>query len=44
VVRRLVYLWRLPTLKHRLQVGWHWMITPWLDWVTRWTASPPPVV
>ena len=34
IARRLVYLWRLPTLKHRLQVGWHWMMTPWLDWVT----------
>jgi NADH:ubiquinone reductase (non-electrogenic) len=43
LARRLVYLWRLPTLKHRLQVGWHWMMTPWLDWVTRWTAQQPRV-
>lgn len=40
IARRLVYLWRLPTLKHRLQVGWHWMMTPWLDWVTHLTANP----
>ncbi len=40
IARRLVYLWRLPTLKHRLQVGWHWMMTPWLDWVTSVTANP----
>lgn len=40
VARRLVYLWRLPTLKHRLQVGWHWMMTPWLDWLTSVTANP----
>jgi NADH dehydrogenase len=40
IARRLVYLWRLPTLKHRLQVGWHWIMTPWLDWVTSVTANP----
>ncbi|MEN9215731.1 MAG: NAD(P)/FAD-dependent oxidoreductase [Gloeomargarita sp. HHBFW_bins_162] len=39
IARRLVYLWRLPTLKHRLQVGWHWMMTPWLDWVTTVMSS-----
>ncbi|MEN9276743.1 MAG: NAD(P)/FAD-dependent oxidoreductase [Gloeomargarita sp. GMQP_bins_5] len=41
IARRLVYLWRLPTLKHRLQVGWQWLVAPWLDWLTAVTATRP---
>lgn len=41
IARRLVYLWRLPTLKHRLQVGWHWLVAPWLDWVTSVMSARP---
>ena len=31
LVRRLVYLYRLPTLKHQMTVGLHWLTQPVLD-------------
>ena len=31
LVRRLIYLYRLPTFKHQLAVGFNWMSTPIMD-------------
>lgn len=31
VARRLLYLYRLPTLEHQLKVGFNWLVTPIID-------------
>ena len=31
LIRRLVYLYRLPTLKHQMTVGLHWLTKPILE-------------
>lgn len=36
MARRLVYLSRMPTLDHQLQVGWNWMTRPFLSELKRW--------
>ena len=33
LLRRLVYLYRLPTFSHQLAVGTHWLSRPLLDWL-----------
>lgn len=33
IARRLIYLYRLPTLKHQLNVGLSWITSPILDWI-----------
>lgn len=35
VTRRLVYLLRMPTLRHRLQVGWNWVAGPVVEWLAQ---------
>jgi NADH dehydrogenase len=31
LTRRLIYLYRLPTLKHKLSVGLNWLLSPLLN-------------
>ena len=33
LLRRLVYLYRLPTFSHQLAVGTHWLTQPLLEWL-----------
>jgi NADH dehydrogenase len=33
VLRRLIYLYRMPTLEHQLRVGLNWMTRPLQDWL-----------
>lgn len=35
VARRLIYLYRLPTLEHQLKVGLSWMTQPLRDWLPK---------
>lgn len=34
LARRLAYLYRMPTLNHKLKVGFNWMAQPLLDWLS----------
>ncbi|MEW6493322.1 MAG: NAD(P)/FAD-dependent oxidoreductase [Cyanobacteriota bacterium] len=34
LTRRLAYLYRMPTLNHKLKVGFNWMAQPLLDWLS----------
>jgi NADH dehydrogenase len=34
LARRLVYLYRLPTVGHQLAVGFNWMAQPFLEWLS----------
>ncbi len=34
LTRRLIYLYRLPTLKHQLNVGLSWMVQPLVEWLS----------
>ncbi len=34
LARRLAYLYRMPTLNHKLKVGLNWMAQPLLDWLS----------
>ena len=34
LTRRLIYLYRLPTFKHQLNVGLSWMIRPLVEWLS----------
>ncbi|MEA5534466.1 NAD(P)/FAD-dependent oxidoreductase [Crocosphaera sp. XPORK-15E] len=34
IARRLIYLYRLPTLKHQLNVGINWITQPLIEWLS----------
>jgi NADH dehydrogenase len=36
LVRRLAYLYRMPTLEHQLKVGLNWVLRPLVSWVETW--------